>query len=297
MRLGGLLLVLPLLMLSARPAAAWTQYRTLSPGVDGAPRGCGLRWPTSQVQIAMDDGTLDGLTSVDVQAIGVQSGNTWRDVQCTLCQTCRAGHEEPQSCGANPLGMDLLWHTRGKPTTIGATCVSSQSDGSCNSVTGNGNWVNFVHDQKTWEDQGVSSLVVALTVLTYDRNSGEIRDADVLLDDWSHDFCVAPDCGGSRYDLEGTLTHELGHLLGLDHSTNPEATMFAGAAPGETAKRSLDVDDVTGICTAYRTSCNDCADANSSSTCQAAASRSGWLALASLGLLLGVWAVIRRARN
>lgn len=286
-----------LLLLLAQPAWAWNQYRTLPPAVDGSLQGCGLRWSTTKVPVAMDNGTLDGLAAVDVQAIGVLAGDAWRDVQCTLCQTCKDGHEVPETCDLNPLGMDFVWLARGTPSTIGASCTSTDSSGACNDVTSNGNWVNFIHDQQTWEDQGVSSLVVALTVLTYDRDTGEIRDADVLLDDWSHDFCVAPDCNGDAYDLQSTLTHEFGHVLGLDHSTNPEATMFAGAAPGETMKRTLDPDDETGICTAYRTSCADCGEAPKGSGCQTGGDRGGWLALASFLLLLGVWGTIRRARN
>lgn len=290
-------LVLVLLWL-AQPAWAWDQYHTLAPGDDGALRGCGIRWPTNQIPLALDDGTLDGLETVDVPAIAAASGQAWEGVQCALCQVCRNGQQVPESCATHALGLSLQWQPRGKPSAIGATCVASQPDGSCNAVDGNGNWVNFVHDQQTWESQGVGSLVVALTVLTYDRNSGEIRDADVLLDDWSHDFCVAPACGAAAYDLQSTLTHEFGHVFGLDHSANVDATMFAGAGPGESNKRSLENDDITGLCTAYSATCNGCAEAPSGGCQTRGAVVAGqWLALLTLLLLLSVWATIRRARN
>ena len=52
-------------------------------------------------------------------------------------------------------------------------------------------------------------------------------------------------------DLENVFAHELGHYLGLAHSTEAEATMFASAVAGETLKRDLAADDVEGLCAAY----------------------------------------------
>ena len=282
-----------LLLFVAQPAWAWVQYRTLPPDSNGALQGCGIRWPDTTVPLALDATVLDGLANVDVQAIAAASGQTWQDVQCGLCAGCVNGLSTPQTCALNPLGQQFQWLPRGKPTPIGAQCTGTASDGSCATVAGNGNWVNFVHDAHTWQAQGVSNLVVALTVLTYDRNSGAVRDADVLLDDWGHDFCVAPDCAAGAYDLQSTLTHEFGHVLGLDHSGDPEATMYAGADPGETKKRTLDADDTAGICTTYRTTCSACSDPPKASGCTAGRIASGWPLL----LLLAAWATIRRSRN
>lgn len=286
-------IALVVLLSLAQPAWAWNQYRTLAPGDNGEARGCGLRWAATEIPLALDATTLDGLESVDVQAVASASALTWRNVQCGLCQVCENGQETAQACGQNPLGVSLLWLSRGTPSAIGATCTRTNSDGTCDSVTGNGNWVDFIHDGKVWQAQGVSSLVVALTVLTYDRNSGDIRDADVLLDDWGHDFCVAPDCAAAQYDLQSTLTHEFGHVLGLDHSTEPEATLFAGADPKESKKRTLDSDDTVGVCTAYRTTCKACTDTPARSGCQAGSLGNGWGIL----LLALVWGTFRRARN
>ena len=286
-------LVVLLLLLVAQPAAAWDQYRTLAPGDNGEPRGCGIRWAVNEIPLALEATPLDGLVTVDIQAIAAASGATWQNVRCGLCQVCQNGQEAPQACALNPLGLQLRWLPRGKPTVIGATCTSVKQDGLCDTVSGNGNWVNIIHAKEVWQAQGVSSLVVALTVLTYDRTAGEIRDADVLLDDWGHDFCVAPDCTFGEYDLQSTLTHEFGHVLGLDHTTDLEATMYVGADPKESKKQTLNDDDVSGICHAYRTTCYACTDAPAPSGCQAGSMGNGW----SLLLLALVWARIRRARN
>ena len=49
-----------------------------------------------------------------------------------------------------------------------------------------------------------------------------------------------------HHDLQNTLTHELGHALGLDHSSIPQATMAASSTQGETSKRALHQDDKEG---------------------------------------------------
>ena len=54
------------------------------------------------------------------------------------------------------------------------------------------------------------------------------------------------------YDLEGTLTHELGHLIGLAHSQDETATMYATGGPCETLKRDIEPDDRAGADYLYR---------------------------------------------
>src|SRR5579871_6583326 len=51
-------------------------------------------------------------------------------------------------------------------------------------------------------------------------------------------------------DIEGTLIHELGHVLGLHHSTQENAIMV-GAAQQSFPNRSLATDDIAGIQAAY----------------------------------------------
>ena len=46
-------------------------------------------------------------------------------------------------------------------------------------------------------------------------------------------------------------THEIGHLLGLDHSTLVSATMFPTIAKGFNYPRALSSDDIAGISTIY----------------------------------------------
>jgi hypothetical protein len=53
------------------------------------------------------------------------------------------------------------------------------------------------------------------------------------------------------FDFASVVTHEMGHFLGLAHSGDPHATMYASYTPGSTAMRNLTPDDMSAICTVY----------------------------------------------
>ncbi len=131
------------------------------------------------------------------------------------------------------------------------------------------------------------------TVWSADRDGdvtdGQINDADIELNAVNYSFTVSPETGSPRSgtkleDLESTLTHELGHVLGLahtcwDHKTmvhdeviHPldntgtlipdcvstmlpdsvtKATMYPFAPERSTAMRNLTDDDVRGVCDVY----------------------------------------------
>jgi predicted Zn-dependent protease len=108
----------------------------------------------------------------------------------------------------------------------------------------NGNIVVF--RENAWSHQ---SGILALTSVTYSPSSGEIVDADMEFNASQYIFTAADT--GVRIDLQNTVAHEAGHVLGLDHTPVSAATMFATAPEGETSKRDLDDDDITGLCDAY----------------------------------------------
>lgn len=100
---------------------------------------------------------------------------------------------------------------------------------------------------------------LAITTVTFDSASGRLLDADIEINDSSFLFTTCnPDIVGCdvEFDLQNTLTHELGHVVGLDHPPNDgpdafEATMFASASRGDIDKRDLAADDENGLCTIY----------------------------------------------
>jgi MYXO-CTERM domain-containing protein len=145
---------------------------------------------------------------------------------------------------------------------------------------------NVIKFQDTRWDYGGN--VAGLTTLHFvnDENSernGEILDADIELN--GVDFAISVDgitAGpGNRClsDLANTLTHEVGHLLGLEHTCRAvgdperldneggdvplcepaqllpaairEATMYNNQDCGETIKATPEADDIAGVCGIY----------------------------------------------
>ena len=60
---------------------------------------------------------------------------------------------------------------------------------------------------------------LAITTVTFESRGGRILDADIEVDDANFTFTACdpgPGCA-VHFDLKNTLTHEAGHVLGLDH--------------------------------------------------------------------------------
>ncbi len=99
--------------------------------------------------------------------------------------------------------------------------------------------------------------VIAVTLLRFGR-SCTIIDAPIAFNGVGVRFtdqCNATGCAQGRTDLEGVATHEIGHLLGLDHSPLQSATMFYAYTGGNGA-RSLHQDDQAGVCALYPRVCS-----------------------------------------
>lgn len=108
----------------------------------------------------------------------------------------------------------------------------------------------------------------ALTTTSYNIATGQLADADIefnstpgihryttesetarrctSLTDPSEKNCTAT-------DVQNTATHEIGHLIGIDHSSLASATMYYSAEDAEVSKRHLTADDEDAICSIYPT--------------------------------------------
>lgn len=89
------------------------------------------------------------------------------------------------------------------------------------------------------------------------QSEARIVDADIRLND-DFVFSTAEATPPLGRDVQAVLTHEIGHLLGLDHSpiagrpgTHRQATMFPRDRPGQNQERSLEPDDIAGVSAIY----------------------------------------------
>ena len=149
-----------------------------------------------------------------------------------------------------------------------------------------------------YEDHGAADRsTVALTTVLYDPSTGRLFDADMEVNGWDgvagplssgtasapHGYYFTcdrqpgwPECtvydqaDCYAFDLQNTVTHEAGHVVGLAHPCGDpgtpacnaelppweivpyaERTMYPSTTLGETSKRALSPDDVAGVCAAY----------------------------------------------
>jgi MYXO-CTERM domain-containing protein len=227
--------------------------------------GKAVFWPGACVYIQPDSGGSPDLDPAVVFDTIKKSIANWQTV--TTCAYLQIHYDEPAPLEAHLDGKNV---------------VKFRTDKWCHPEDAQNHSVCY------------DKSAAAITTVFYldrpgDAQDGFIIDADVELNNINFTFVIEPSTslprsGTSVADLENTLTHEFGHLQGLDHTCkdaatpanavdqdgNPpplcsmlgslptdqriqitEATMFNSATPGETKKRSPEQDDINGVCSAY----------------------------------------------
>jgi hypothetical protein len=219
---------------AARPLAAFCRTTTCETCVDPETKcpsgGPPLIWPRSCLSYSLQ---VDASAKVDLDtatAIADRAFGAWQDVRCPGTDA------HPSIVASDSYGPVFC-----------ARHEYSQTQGNANVI---------VFRDDVWPYDMVRNAL-ALTTVTYNRLTGDIYDADMEINGLA-DLTTAEAISPDRFDLASIMTHEAGHFLGLAHSTEDAATMrpeYPNRAAlrrlDADALRSLDADDIAGICAIY----------------------------------------------
>jgi len=250
-RAGAIAIVAAAILLGgSRPSEAFVRYLT----EDNAP----FFWAQASVSIT---GYSNDFT---------QTSMTTDQVASALQGAAAAWSQETNSCTY----LELV------PALSTAATPLAVNDGHNALIFHSTVWCHVGSNGQCDVDYDASAL--AVTTDTANRKTGQILDADVevnLVDYQWADLVEDPNLTNDM-DLQNALTHELGHLIGLDHTcfdplssksgARPDdnsgqplpdcatasvdvqaTTMFPSAQPGDTQKRTLAPDDLNAVCTIY----------------------------------------------
>jgi hypothetical protein len=116
----------------------------------------------------------------------------------------------------------------------------------CNDVPSTGHSNVIIFRDATWPYDDAANAI-GYTTLTVDLTTGEILGADTEINSAQWTISVTSPPPPNSYDLATILTHEAGHFLGLAHSADHAAVMYAKYH----AATQLQADDVAAICAVY----------------------------------------------
>lgn len=148
------------------------------------------------------------------------------------------------------LGAFATWSEHACPTGGTASIVFSPTeDVQCklpqaNKEGANVNVVFFRDD--AWPYRGIDGTL-ATTTVTYDGD-GTIWDADIAINAAFNDVTLSDT--DAEYDVPSIVVHEVGHFMGIAHSSDDDALMAPTYSPG-TIRRELGDDDIDALCTIY----------------------------------------------
>ena len=164
---------------------------------------------------------VDALTLQEMEETIQASIETWNQVPCSYARLQWAGFRQPDS---------LL---------SGEVSISFQ--------TGTGDFA----DQIAW--------TIIPPTLTPDGLAIVLNSPRFRWDTSAHPFQSFDSADWPIIDLEAVLTHEIGHVLGLAHTTEHNAATMAARYLRDGSQRTLSADDKLGLCDRYPTSGRECA--------------------------------------
>ncbi len=252
------LFVVALALPVAWPGTAEAYVRST---VDDVPGGIPLFWGRTTIEMRLASTSIPGVDPVDAQPAFRSSLRAWSLAGgCTSVVLIDGGE------------------VTGLSTNLQRTAIDMEN--------------RVVFRASDWPPE-LGPETLALTSAVYRRTTGEIVDADIDLNGVDHVWSAGLTPLTGHDDVQNTLTHELGHVLGFGHTSVRDATMYASAALEEKSKRDLAEDDINAICDVYPGGSRGV-----HSSCSAHAvpqrARSGALAWGLVALVLGARRISRR---
>jgi len=184
--------------------------------------GAKLFWPTSCVGFSLNELGTQDLDPQETFAVIRKTFRAWTEVPCP-----GGGH------------ATMTFEERGP-----VSCKKSEY----NKDGHNLNVILFQDDD--WKYRGIDGTL-AKTSVTYNDETGEIYDADIEINAANNTITIADPPKKVEFDLQAILTHEVGHFIGIAHSSEGSAVMAPTYAPGSIAQRKLTPDDVAAVCAIY----------------------------------------------
>ncbi len=243
-----------MVLLAAREADAYVRYQT-NTGTSFALMPACLPLP-----ILVFPGTFTDMTTAEITSAVTGAAAAW-------------------SAGANPCTFLEF-----EVTVVSGAAPPAANDRRNMIIFRDTNWCHLDASGACDLTRPYDAAALAQTSVSARASTGEIIDADIEINafhfQWT-DSAAHPELT-SRHDLQNVLTHEMGHVLGLEHScffsgpplidnagqpvpdcANASAavvatTMFPSANPGDISKRTLEPDDRAGVCGIYPAAATPC---------------------------------------
>lgn len=108
--------------------------------------------------------------------------------------------------------------------------------------------MNVVSFTDTSAPMGSSTIAATFSFFKRDTSGLTIDEADIAFNP-ALDFSTSAE--QNKFDIQSVLTHEIGHLLGLDHSAMVSSVMVPFGVTSQLDQRTLAYDDIAGITELY----------------------------------------------